>query len=405
MLAAMSARPLFAPARHGRLGGEAWSEARARAALAAIVDDLEQAYRGPEQLWPNHPDDLEGDPDVPLRTLYLGAGGVAWALARLARAGLADPRLDLAGLAVALPEAWRAAPEFTDLYRPPQPSLLMGEAGLLLLADELAPGDSARRDRLGICIEGNERNPTRELLWGSPGTMLAAQAMAERSGEERWASLWRSSAAWLLAEWGADVWEQDLYGRRRFHVGPAHGFAGNAHALLRGRGWLEPDVVAGVEWRTVEILERHALRADGFVQWPALLGESSGHHVRTQWCHGAPGMVIALGGLLAPDPMLDALFAGAGELTWQAGPLRGSASLCHGTAGNGYAFLRLFARTGDEVWLARARAFAMHAAGQVEAGRRALGRGRYSLFTGDAGVALYLGACLSADPGFPVLDG
>jgi hypothetical protein len=31
-----------------------------------------------------------------------------------------------------------------------------------------------------------------------------------------------------------------------------------------------------------------------------------------------------------------------GELTWRAGPLAKGANLCHGTAGNGYAFLALF---------------------------------------------------------------
>ncbi len=33
-----------------------------------------------------------------------------------------------------------------------------------------------------------------------------------------------------------------------------------------------------------------------------------------------------------------------------------------------------------------------------------MGRGRYSLFTGDIGVALYLRSCLDADPAFPVID-
>ena len=78
-------------------------------------------------------------------------------------------------------------------------------------------------------------------------------------------------------------------------------------------------------------------------------------------------------------------------------PLAKGAGLCHGTAGNGYAFLKLFERTGDEVWLARARAFAMHAAEQVERERERHGRGRHGLWTGDLGVALYLASCLGGD--------
>ena len=95
--------------------------------------------------------------------------------------------------------------------------------------------------------------------------------------------------------------------------------------------------------------------------------------------------------------------AGGGELTWHAGPLRKGAGLCHGTAGNGYAFLTLFARTGDERWLYRARRFAMHAIRQVEQARKEYGRGRYSLWTGDIGAALYLADCVdgAARPPLP----
>jgi len=75
-----------------------------------------------------------------------------------------------------------------------------------------------------------------------------------------------------------------------------------------------------------------------------------------------------------------------------------------GTAGNGYAFLRVFAVTGDELWLVRARQFAMHAIGQVQRAREQFGRGRYSLWTGDLGVALYLRSCLTGNPAFPSID-
>jgi hypothetical protein len=74
--------------------------------------------------------------------------------------------------------------------------------------------------------------------------------------------------------------------------------------------------------------------------------------------------------------------------------------ICHGTAGNGYAFLKAFARTGEERWLERARRFAMHAIEQVE--RR--GHARYSLWTGDPGVALYAADCLDARSAYPVLE-
>jgi hypothetical protein len=71
---------LYDPTQHRALDGRSWSEASARAAIDAIACDAIDAYRGPEQLWPNASDDLEGDPDVPFRSAYLGASGVAWAL-------------------------------------------------------------------------------------------------------------------------------------------------------------------------------------------------------------------------------------------------------------------------------------------------------------------------------------
>jgi hypothetical protein len=101
-------------------------------------------------------------------------------------------------------------------------------------------------------------------------------------------------------------------------------------------------------------------------------------------------------------PYLDSeLFLAGCELPWRTGPpiLEKGPSICHGTAGNGYAFLKAFARTGDEEWLARARHFAIHALEQVE--RRGP---RYSLFTGDVGVALYAADCLDVRSDYPVVE-
>jgi hypothetical protein len=144
-------------------------------------------------------------------------------------------------------------------------------------------------------------------------------------------------------------------------------------------------------------LEQYVLREDGLANWVPHEGARPAQ-IRVQWCHGAPGMVATL------DDLLDLELAVAGgELTWRAGPLAKGPGLCHGTAGNGYAFLVLHRRTGDELWLGRARAFAMHAIGQAERERAKVGRGRYSLFTGDLGVALYLRHLLDGHDRFPTL--
>lgn len=124
-----------------------------------------------------------------------------------------------------------------------------------------------------------------------------------------------------------------------------------------------------------------------------------------QWCHGAPGMVTALAEMPAGrSSVLDALLVKGGNLTWEAGPLAKGFGLCHGTAGNGYAFLKLHARTGDPVWLERARSFAMHAIGQAQAMREQYGRRRYGLWTGDPGLAIYLWHCIVGAGDLPSLD-
>jgi Lanthionine synthetase C-like protein len=71
-------------------------------------------------------------------------------------------------------------------------------------------------------------------------------------------------------------------------------------------------------------------------------------------------VVASLAPLAPDDDEHGRMLLAGGELTWRAGPLSKGSNLCHGTAGNGYAFLALFERTGDELWLERARAFAMH---------------------------------------------
>ena len=173
-------------------------------------------------------------------------------------------------------------------------------------------------------------------MWGSPGTILAGRELGLDVS---------ASCDWLRSRRDADgLWTQHLYGRFTRYLGPAHGFAGCALALGEA---------AGVS----ETLERLAVEQDGLVNWPAVAGErltdTGDGLIRTQWCHGAPGIVATLAPLLDEE-----LATAAGELTWHAGPVRKGAGLCHGTAGNGYAFLALLERTGDERWLARARAFA-----------------------------------------------
>jgi lantibiotic modifying enzyme len=263
---------------------------------------------------------------------------------------------------------------------PPAPGLMLGETGIKLVQQRLSPS-AAMVDRLRELIAENIADEQRELLSGSPGTMLVA-------GELGFDDLRRASAERLLAARDPDtgLWTQHLYGKVETLLGAAHGFAGCVLALgdLAGAG---------------ETARRYAVVEDGLANWPPKAGGPlvENDTIRLQWCHGAPGMITSLGGLLDED-----LALGGAELTWTAGPLAKGAGLCHGTAGNGYAFLALFERTRDELWLERARAFAVHAIAQVERARALHGMGRYSLWTGDLGTALYLADCVDGGGTLPL---
>jgi hypothetical protein len=241
--------------------------------------------------------------------------------------------------------------------------------------------------------------------------MLAAQ-LHTRTGEERWSQFWSAGAERLWAEWQHDdqldawLWTQHLGDHDMRVVGAAHGLVGNLHVLRRGGSLLAEDRRVDLERRSLDTLARLAVVENGRANWPADADgplESRGR-IRVQWCHGSPGVLTAMWDAAPGDEAWNELLLAAGRLVYEAGPIRDEPGLCHGTAGNAYALLALWRRTGDDEWLERARAFALHAAEQVEGRAAKLGRGRHSLFTGDEGVALCLASCLTGDERFPIAD-
>ena len=335
---------LFRRQEHEPLAGGPWDERAARYAIADIVDEASAA------LSPR-----EGG-------IYDGDEGEAYALRMLGA-----------------PAELRGPDHGADL------SYATGELGVGLAARDHERVERAAR----ACIE----SPANELLYGAAGALVAAVLLemddVARLAVERLWSTWTFDS-----KLRACIWTQELEGRRGRNLGFAHGLAGNAYALLRAGNYQSPTHQRELLDRVVQALNRTALRERSLLNWlPA--PNSRANELRVQWCHGAPGIVCALAGAPAHRE-LDALLLGAGELVWVAGPLRKGAGLCHGTAGNGFAFLKLFRRTRDPRWLERARRFAMHAIRQRQ--------GERGLYEGDVGVALYLRACIEVDDRWPLLD-
>jgi hypothetical protein len=384
---------LFDPRAHERLSEDTWEPGRIRAAIRKIAEDTERSF---DDGWPTHPQDVlePGEAERRFRTVYLGGAGVVQALGSLQHRGLVELRRDYI--------SYLERPYDPDFPRfDHERSLWGGETGIRLVLQRLAPTQE-NADRLAELIAGNAQDERREVMWGSPGTMLAATAMHGLTGEPSWLELWRESAAWLREQWDPEtgLWTQNLNGNLLQFIGPAHGFAGCVLALSQ-------QADDELHRRAAETTARYAIEEDGLANWLPVasmqsLSDNGDGLIRMQWCHGAPGVVASLARLAPDDDEHERVLLAGGELTWLAGPLSKGASLCHGTAGNGYAFLALFERTGDELWLERARAFAMHSAAQVARARTELGRGRYTLWTGDPGTALYLADCLAGSGTVPL---
>lgn len=400
---------LFESDRHEPLSPMPWDESRARESILSIVHDIEQGYQV-DGHWPVHPlDNDEGVvPHGGFKSLYLGSAGVWWALWYLQQVGAVELRLDARAGIERADQAYQADPDTGEHV----PSYYLGEVGILLLRWRLT-GSVEAADRMHASIRRNIPNPTNEALWAAPGTMVAAWHMWRATGQVRWRDLFLENIEQLWRTWLFDpvaqchLWSQDLYGRVVQLLGAGHGFAGNVYPLLLGAALLDGERRDELCDRCVATLRSTAVVEGDAINWPPGIGPPRPGRTSTlmQWCHGAPGVVTSL----AHFPQhrsteMETMLLGAGNAVWKAGPLTKGHGLCHGTAGNGYSFLTLHQRTGDPMWLERARSFAMHATLQRERMRQEHGSGRYTLWTGDPGLAVYLWHCITGQGGLPALE-
>lgn len=381
---------LHDPARHEPLAGAEWSDTAAVAAIERLIEEF-VAAREPGCVWPTHP--LEDAPPRTLRSAYLGAAGAVQALEMLARAGYEAPRW-----AAELRSLHAAFLEKPDVRR--EAGLQLGEVGILAPAVLARPEDQTLRADLLDAMARASAHPAQEITSGGAGALAAALALAEATAQPVWRDAARRLAEALWKGWsrrddtGTWLWDHEIFGSTRRYFGGCHGVAGNAALLARAA---DSEEQAGTALRrAVDALEQGALREGDFVNWPVSPDPSGGRRL-LQWCHGAPGVIVALADAPGADAetaeRLDALLTAAGETIWAAGPLAKGPGICHGNAGNGYAFLKLHRRTGDVRWLDRARCFAMHAMAQSEAQRELHGQRRFTLWPGDGGLAVFLHHC------------
>ena len=295
-----------------------------------------------------------------------------------------------------------------------EPGLQIGELGILMPAILANPDDEELTRLVMRCMEDTIELPLYEITSGQSGMMHAALALYRKTDKNYWKDLYIKGAKSLIDNWKQDkdteqwLWQSQVFGPKRHYYGACHGITGNANILLQGADLLPDGYTEMIVNRTVDTLIISVKRKNNLANW-TLHTKPDIDKLLVQWCHGAAGIVTAMSRTPSinshKSKQLDELLNETGELVWQAGPLTKGSGICHGTSGNGYAFLYLYRRTGNSVWLDRARKFAMHSIEQCQKARLRYGQGWFTLWTGDAGLAIYLYHCMHPEKAaIPGLD-
>src|SRR5690348_16258929 len=125
---------LWRPDEHEPLTDEPWDPGTAHTAIAQIVADAEAAAEG--GVWPNHPLDEVPEQDR-FCSLYLGGAGMIWGLHALGCA------LDVDAAIAATLHRYRTTPAAEENMH--APSLLVGEMGVLVVAQKLGAAAADER--------------------------------------------------------------------------------------------------------------------------------------------------------------------------------------------------------------------------------------------------------------------
>ncbi|XP_047527785.1 glutathione S-transferase LANCL1-like isoform X1 [Vanessa atalanta] len=141
----------------------------------------------------------------------------------------------------------------------------------------------------------------------------------------------------------------------KIYLGAAHGISGILYVLLQGRSYINAEEIRSFIKPTLDWLLKQRFPSGNF---PSSLKSSSGDRL-VQWCHGAPGFVPLC--LLAYQIFHEEKYLNiaiqCGDVIWQRGLCAKGFSICHGVAGNAYAFLQLYQVTKKAVYLYRACCF------------------------------------------------
>ncbi|CAI9568609.1 unnamed protein product [Staurois parvus] len=188
---------------------------------------------------------------------------------------------------------------------------------------------------------------------------------------------------------------------KKQYVGAAHGLAGIYYMLMQPLAKVEQETLTELVKPCIDYVRHKKFRSGNY---PSSLSNETDRLVH--WCHGAPGvihMLIQAHKLFKDEKYLkDAMESS--DVIWQRGLLRKGYGICHGTSGNGYAFLSLYHHTQDRKYLYRACKFAEWCLDYGKHGCRIPDR-PYSLFEGMAGAIHFLSDVLTPETSrFPAFE-
>ncbi|KAH7965840.1 hypothetical protein HPB49_011385 [Dermacentor silvarum] len=136
-----------------------------------------------------------------------------------------------------------------------------------------------------------------------------------------------------------------------FYLGAAHGLAGIFYMLLQVQSVLTEAELTRLVQPSIDWLSALQYPSGNY---PSSIGSSTDKLVH--WCHGAPGTIhmLLLAHLAFKETRYLELAKKCADVIWHRGILKKGYGICHGTAGNGYAFLRMYQVTRDCKYLHRA---------------------------------------------------
>jgi serine/threonine protein kinase len=290
------------------------------------------------------------------RSASRGVSGILYAIARLKRFGYSAPAAERhvdAGVDWLL----RHEPTADDQM----PGLHFGEAGVAVAIAEAARSGLIERDPwfepyLDEALAGPVDWP--DLTHGAAGQCLAAIACAQATGLDRLAAHAQPSVDFLLASqrrdgsWDLPSGVRGMTGST--YSGLAHGVAGIVYALATYARWSGLDEVGDAALRGRRWLRRQARIGEepSCLWWSLRTDTEERWH---WWCHGAPGIALAL--LAVHEMSGDADDATQASLALAAHPVEvrySNLSQCHGLSGLGEIYLEAHRVLGGEEWLQRA---------------------------------------------------